>query len=146
MIGAVTPAGVFFNNVTTACREGLEIGLLPCKDFPQVSIPQKLVEHIRSAAGRSCRTCRVIRGSHSTFWHHWTVLELANQNRLTGKYAEEFDWLAVSSSAIFASVLILRLSPFRNIKTKAFPPTFGVFAQSQSQRDSQALNYENAPH
>jgi hypothetical protein len=67
MIGAVTPAGVFFNDVTKACREGAGDWLLPYKDFPQVSIPEKLVVHIRSAAGRCCRSCRVRCGSHEHF-------------------------------------------------------------------------------
>ncbi|KAF7183974.1 hypothetical protein CNMCM7691_004464 [Aspergillus felis] len=49
-IGALTPAGAFFENVKIACRCGIDIGLLPCMHFPQVSIPEKLALHIQEAA------------------------------------------------------------------------------------------------
>jgi pimeloyl-ACP methyl ester carboxylesterase len=49
-IGALTVAGTFFNNVTTACNAGIPIGLLPSKHFPQVSIPDILAEHIQITA------------------------------------------------------------------------------------------------
>jgi pimeloyl-ACP methyl ester carboxylesterase len=49
-IGGLFEARMFFSNVQLAHRAGLDIGLLPCKHFPQVSIPQLLAEHIRNAA------------------------------------------------------------------------------------------------
>ncbi|KAH8812098.1 ZEN-JJM [Xylogone sp. PMI_703] len=51
-IGALNPAGMFFGNVITACQAGIPISLLPCKHFPQVSIPEALAEHIRANVGR----------------------------------------------------------------------------------------------
>ncbi len=49
-IGGLTPAAAFFDNVITACNAGLPIGLLMCRHFPQVSIPEVLAEHIRKVA------------------------------------------------------------------------------------------------
>jgi pimeloyl-ACP methyl ester carboxylesterase len=49
-VGALSPTGAFFENVTTACQAGIPISLLPCRHFPQVTIPATLAEHIRSAA------------------------------------------------------------------------------------------------
>ncbi|GLS99752.1 hypothetical protein GCM10007897_11350 [Sphingobium jiangsuense] len=52
-IGGLFEARMFFSNVQLAHRAQIEIGILPCKHFPQVSIPNILAEHIRSAAVRS---------------------------------------------------------------------------------------------
>jgi pimeloyl-ACP methyl ester carboxylesterase len=49
-IGGLTPAAAFFENVVVAHSAGLQIGLLMCRHFPQVSIPGALAEHIRRAA------------------------------------------------------------------------------------------------
>jgi pimeloyl-ACP methyl ester carboxylesterase len=49
-IGSMMPAGMFFCNVVVAVQAGVPIGLLPCKHFPQVSIPNILAEHIQKAA------------------------------------------------------------------------------------------------
>ena len=49
-VGGLTAAGMFFNNVTTAATFGIPISVLPCKHFPQVTIPDKLAEHIRTSA------------------------------------------------------------------------------------------------
>ena len=49
-VGGLSPAAWFIDNVLTACEAGIEIGLLPCKHFPQVSIPDRLAEHINEAA------------------------------------------------------------------------------------------------
>lgn len=49
-IGGLTPAARFFSNVVTAHAAGIEIGLLMCRHFPQVSIPEVLADHIRKAA------------------------------------------------------------------------------------------------
>lgn len=48
-IGALSPAGSFFENVRVTYRVGIELGLLPSKHFPQVSVPEKLAAHIREA-------------------------------------------------------------------------------------------------
>ena len=50
-IGAVNPAGMFFDNVVLAVKSGCPISLLICKHFPQVSAPGMLAEHIRANAG-----------------------------------------------------------------------------------------------
>jgi pimeloyl-ACP methyl ester carboxylesterase len=47
-IGAVNPAGMFFDNVVLAVKSGCPISLLICKHFPQVSAPAMLAEHIRA--------------------------------------------------------------------------------------------------
>ena len=49
-VGGLTAAGLFFNNVTMATAFGIPISVLPCKHFPQVTIPDKLAEHIRTSA------------------------------------------------------------------------------------------------
>ena len=49
-IGGLTPAAAFFDNVVLAHAAGLPIGLLMCRHFPQVSIPDALAEHIRNVA------------------------------------------------------------------------------------------------
>jgi hypothetical protein len=48
-IGALMEARMFFSNVKLAHRADIDLGLLPCKHFPQVSIPLVLADHIRSA-------------------------------------------------------------------------------------------------
>jgi pimeloyl-ACP methyl ester carboxylesterase len=50
-IGGLSPAFMFFDNVLTAQAAGIPIGLLMCKHFPQVSIPDALAEHIGRVAG-----------------------------------------------------------------------------------------------
>jgi pimeloyl-ACP methyl ester carboxylesterase len=52
-VGGLTPMGNFFGNVVTATNAGVEISLLPCKHFPQVSIPEKFVEHVKSCVGKA---------------------------------------------------------------------------------------------
>lgn len=49
-IGGLTPAVAFFENVVTAHAAGIQIGLLMCKHFPQVSIPDVLADHIGKVA------------------------------------------------------------------------------------------------
>ena len=49
-IGGLFEVRVFFSNVQLAHRAGIEIGMLPCRHFPQVSIPVELAAHIRAAA------------------------------------------------------------------------------------------------
>ena len=49
-IGGLTPAARFFSNVVAAQAAGIEIGLLMCRHFPQVSIAETLADHIRKAA------------------------------------------------------------------------------------------------
>jgi pimeloyl-ACP methyl ester carboxylesterase len=49
-IGGLTPAARVFSNVVTAHASGIQIGLLMCKHFPQVSISGMLAEHVRKAA------------------------------------------------------------------------------------------------
>ncbi len=49
-IGGLTPAARFFSNVLTAHAARIQIGLLMCRHFPQVSIPDVLTDHIRKAA------------------------------------------------------------------------------------------------
>lgn len=48
-IGSLTPAGVFYQNVTDGFAAGIPVGLLPSKHFPQVTVPDELTEHIRKA-------------------------------------------------------------------------------------------------
>ena len=45
-VGALSTMGAWFDNVVMACDSGIRIGMLPCRHFPQVSIPEKLVEYI----------------------------------------------------------------------------------------------------
>ena len=49
-VGAMTPVAAVLLNVKVACRNNIDIGLLPCKHFPYVSIPDKLAAHINDAA------------------------------------------------------------------------------------------------
>ena len=42
----------FFSNVQLAASLGILLNLLPCKHFPQVSIPDLLADHIRRSASR----------------------------------------------------------------------------------------------
>ena len=49
-IGGLMEARLFVSNVRRARAAGLDLDLLPCKHFPQVSIPEKLADHIRKAA------------------------------------------------------------------------------------------------
>ena len=42
----------FFSNIAVAGSLGIPLGLLPCKHFPQVSIPDLLADHIRRSASR----------------------------------------------------------------------------------------------
>ena len=48
-IGALTPAGFFFQNVVDGYGAGIAVGLLPSKHFPQVTVPDILAEHIKTA-------------------------------------------------------------------------------------------------
>ncbi|KAL8820803.1 MAG: hypothetical protein Q9191_007442 [Dirinaria sp. TL-2023a] len=48
-IGALTPAGFFYQNVVDGFGAGIPVGLLPSKHFPQVTVPDVMAEHIRSA-------------------------------------------------------------------------------------------------
>jgi pimeloyl-ACP methyl ester carboxylesterase len=45
-LGALTPTGAFFDNVKVAHRLDIDLQLLPSKHFPQITIPEKLAEHI----------------------------------------------------------------------------------------------------
>jgi len=47
-IGGLTPAVAFFNNVRIASQAHIEMEILMCKHFPQVSIPTLLADHIRA--------------------------------------------------------------------------------------------------
>lgn len=49
-LGALTPVGKDFGNIELAHAAGLRVSLLPCKHFPQVSIPNALVDHIKKVA------------------------------------------------------------------------------------------------
>lgn len=49
-IGALTPVGSVFGNVVLAYAAGLRVGLLTCRHFPQVSIPDVLADHIAKVA------------------------------------------------------------------------------------------------
>jgi pimeloyl-ACP methyl ester carboxylesterase len=49
-IGGLTPAFAFLDNAVLACAAGVPIGILMCKHFPQVSIPEVLADHIRKLA------------------------------------------------------------------------------------------------
>ena len=48
-IGALTPAGLFYQNVIDGFGAGIPVGLLPSRHFPQVTIPDVLAEHIKSS-------------------------------------------------------------------------------------------------
>lgn len=49
-IGAQSPAGLFYDNVSRATRAGIEIGLLNCRHYPQVTIPEAFAEHVKVSA------------------------------------------------------------------------------------------------
>ena len=49
-IGGLTPAATFFDNVSAAHAAGIDIGLLMCRHFPQVSIADVLASHIAKVA------------------------------------------------------------------------------------------------
>ena len=49
-VGALTPVGSVLPNIKAAYQSDIDIGLLPCKHFPHVSIPDRLADHIREAA------------------------------------------------------------------------------------------------
>jgi len=49
-IGGLTPVISFFDNVVTAHAAGIQVGLLMCRHFPQVSIPDALAAHIGKVA------------------------------------------------------------------------------------------------
>lgn len=49
-IGGLTPAATFLDNVVLAVRADIPVTTLMCKHFPQVSAPEMLAEHIRTAA------------------------------------------------------------------------------------------------
>jgi pimeloyl-ACP methyl ester carboxylesterase len=51
-IGGFTPAMTFFSNIQLAASLGIPLGMLPCKHFPQVSIPDVLAGHIGRSASR----------------------------------------------------------------------------------------------
>jgi len=51
-LGGLTPVMTFFSNIQLAAGLGIPLGLLPCKHFPQVSIPDLLADHIRGSASR----------------------------------------------------------------------------------------------
>ena len=48
-IGALTPAGQFYQNVVDGYAAGIPVGLLPSRHFPQITVPDVMAEHIRSA-------------------------------------------------------------------------------------------------
>jgi pimeloyl-ACP methyl ester carboxylesterase len=52
-IVGLTPAAGFLDNVVLATKAGIDIGLLDCKHFPQVSAPEMLAERIRAPASVS---------------------------------------------------------------------------------------------
>ena len=52
-IGGLTPAAAFFDNIVAAHAAGIQIGLLMCKHFPQISIPNVLADHIAKVARAS---------------------------------------------------------------------------------------------
>lgn len=49
-IGGLTPVAAFFDNIVVAHSAGLQVGLLMCRHFLQVSIPTLLAEHVRKVA------------------------------------------------------------------------------------------------
>ena len=49
-IGGMTEARQFFNNVRVAHLAGIELELMPCRHFPQISIPDYLAQHIRDVS------------------------------------------------------------------------------------------------
>jgi hypothetical protein len=51
-LGGFTPVMAFFSNVQLAANLVIPLGLLPCKHFPQMSIPALLADRIRRSASR----------------------------------------------------------------------------------------------
>ena len=51
-IGGLSQVQAFFSNVRLSHRAGIDMGILMCRHFPQVSIPTGLVEHIRASTSR----------------------------------------------------------------------------------------------
>jgi pimeloyl-ACP methyl ester carboxylesterase len=51
-VGGLTEAAPFFHNVVIAVEAGLPVGLLPCRHFPQVTIPDILAGHIKEATAK----------------------------------------------------------------------------------------------
>ena len=49
-IGSLSMVAAAFSNVRISHRAGIELGCLPCRHFPQVSIPDQLAAHIRRHA------------------------------------------------------------------------------------------------
>jgi pimeloyl-ACP methyl ester carboxylesterase len=49
-IGGLNPVEAFFDNVVMAHTAGIPIGLLRCRHFPQVSVPEVIAAHIGKAA------------------------------------------------------------------------------------------------
>lgn len=49
-IGGLSPVAPLMSNIKNAHRAGIELGMLPCRHFPQVSIPGILAAHIRACA------------------------------------------------------------------------------------------------
>lgn len=45
-VGGSTPTHLFFDNIVTAAKTGVDIGVLPGMHFPYVSDPEALVDHI----------------------------------------------------------------------------------------------------
>ena len=52
-IATSTSAGIFHDNVQITSRLGIDLKPLPCKHFPQVSLPGKLADYIRAATLKS---------------------------------------------------------------------------------------------
>lgn len=46
MIGAATPAAAFLDNVVTATKAGVEVGVIPGRHFPYVSDPEPFAKHV----------------------------------------------------------------------------------------------------
>lgn len=49
-LGGLTPVFAFYDNIVTAHEAGLPLGMLMCRHFPQVSIPDALAAHIAGCA------------------------------------------------------------------------------------------------
>lgn len=48
-IGALTPAGHFYQNVIDGFGAGIQVGLLPSLHFPAVTVPEVFVNHLKTA-------------------------------------------------------------------------------------------------
>ena len=46
-IGALTPAGHFYQNVIDGFGAGIQVGLLPSLHFPEVTVPDVFVDHVK---------------------------------------------------------------------------------------------------